>query len=136
MRRKKTIRKNNKKQSLHAKAAHRKKPVRKKPVRKKPVRKKPLRGMNEPVEIAAVELRGLGARSGGQSGDIQGLSRLQIGNSESVEELVEEGQDREAEMVSAVENVPDADATVLPRKEREAEEEVIEEEVPPEYTGK
>ena len=131
MRRKKTIRKNNKKQSLHAKAAHRKKPV-----RKKPVRKKPLRGMNEPVEIAAVELRGLGARSGGQSGDIQGLSRLQIGNSESVEELVEEGQDREAEMVSAVENVPDADATVLPRKEREAEEEVIEEEVPPEYTGK
>ena len=128
MPRKKTIRKNNKKHSLHAKAAR----------RKKPVRKKPLPRMNEAVEIAAVELRGLGARSGGQSGDIQGLSRLQIGNSESVEELVEEGQDREAEMVSAVENVPDADATVLPRKEGEAEAEELpeEEEVPPEYTGK
>jgi hypothetical protein len=133
MPRKKTTRKNTKKQSRHAKAVRRKKPV-----RKKPVRKKPLRGMSEAVEIAAVELRGMGARSGGQSGDIQGLSRLQIGNSESVEELVEEGQDREAEMVSAVENVPDADATVLPRKEGEAEAEELpeEEEVPPEYTGK
>ena len=133
MPRKKTTRKSNKKLSHHAKAVRRKKPVRKKPVRKKPVR-----GMNEAVEIAAVELRGLGAPSGGQSGDIQGLSRLQIGNSESVEELVEEGQDREAEMVSAVENVPDADTPVLPRKEREAEAEEFpeEEEVPPEYTGK
>jgi phage tail tape-measure protein len=128
MPRKKTIRKNNKKQSRHVKAVR----------RKKPVRKKRFRGKDDAVEITAVELRGLGAPSGGQSGDIQGLSRLQIGNSESVEELVEEGQDREAEMVSAVENVPDADAPVLPRKKGEAEAEEFpeEEEVPPEYTGK
>ena len=85
--------------------------------------------------IAAVEPKGLGPRSGGQSGDIQGLSRLQIANSESVEELVEEGQDLEAELVSGVENVPDADAEAFPRKEREAEE-LPEDEVPPEYRGK
>ena len=42
--------------------------------------------------------------------------------SESVTELVEEGQDFEAEFVDAVENRPDAD-----------EKEVPEDDVPPEY---
>jgi hypothetical protein len=53
--------------------------------------------------------RGLGAASGGQSGDTQGLSRKQYDDSESVEELVEEGQYPEAEAVSGVENARDAD---------------------------
>ena len=53
--------------------------------------------------------RGLGAASGGQSGDTQGLSRKSYDDSESVEELMEEGQYMEAEAVSGVENAPDAD---------------------------
>ena len=54
-------------------------------------------------------LRGLGAESGGQSGDTQGLSRREYDDSESVEELLEEGQYAEAEAVSGVENARDAD---------------------------
>jgi len=53
--------------------------------------------------------RGLGAESGGQSGDTQGLSRRSYDDSESVEELMEEGQYSEAEAVAGVENAPDAD---------------------------
>jgi hypothetical protein len=53
--------------------------------------------------------RGLGPESGGQSGDTQGLSRRSYDDSESVEELMEEGQYMEAEAVSGVENAPDAD---------------------------
>jgi hypothetical protein len=53
--------------------------------------------------------RGLGSESGGQSGDTQGLSRREFDDSESVEELMEEGQYNEAEAVAGVENAPDAD---------------------------
>lgn len=60
------------------------------------------------LDIAATsEPRGLGAGSAGQSGDTQGLSNAEEADSESVEELVEEGQDFEAGMVAGVE---DADA--------------------------
>ena len=59
--------------------------------------------------ITASGRRGLGAASGGQSGDTQGLSRRSYDDSESVEELMEEGQYMEAEAVSGVENAPDAD---------------------------
>ncbi len=53
--------------------------------------------------------RGLGLESGGQSGDTEGLSRSEIADSESVEELLEEGQAFEAGIISGVENAPDAD---------------------------
>jgi hypothetical protein len=56
------------------------------------------------LEFAAVEPSGLGPDAAGQSGDIEGLSTVATGNSESVAELVEEGQDLEAEKVSSVEN--------------------------------
>jgi len=62
-----------------------------------------------PPEITAVEPSGLGPNAAGQSGDIEGLSTVASGNSESVAELVEEGQDLEAEKVSGVENAPDPD---------------------------
>ncbi len=52
---------------------------------------------------------GLGPEAGGQSGDIEGLSEDEIADSESVEELVEEGQAFEAGIISGVENAPDAD---------------------------
>jgi hypothetical protein len=52
---------------------------------------------------------GLGPEAGGQSGDTEGLSEDEIADSESVEELVEEGQAFEAGIISGVENAPDAD---------------------------
>jgi hypothetical protein len=53
--------------------------------------------------------RGLGPETGGQSGDTEGVSRSELADSESVEELLEEGQAFEAGIVSGVENAPDAD---------------------------
>jgi hypothetical protein len=74
----------------------------KKPARK-PARSSP--DLNE----AAPMVKGRGARTAGQSGDTTGLSDEEDADSESVEELVEEGQDFEAEIVDAVENAPNAD---------------------------
>ena len=71
--------------------------------------------------------RGLGPASGGQSGDIQGLLRDEVVDSESVEELEEEGQSFEAEVVSGVENAPDADEDEVRTRE------VPEDDVPDEY---
>jgi len=71
--------------------------------------------------------RGLGSGAGGQSGDIQGLSRRENVDSESVEELAEEGQDFEAGVVRGIENALDPD-------EGEVEtSEVLEDDVPLEY---
>ena len=66
-------------------------------------------GIREISEIPAPEDRDLQSASGGQSGDLQGLSSSADADSESVGELLEEGQALEAEVVSGVENVPDAD---------------------------
>jgi len=59
--------------------------------------------------VAPPRRRGLGQNAAGQSGDLQGLSRAEDADSESVEELIEEGQAFEADVVSGVENAPDAD---------------------------
>jgi hypothetical protein len=69
----------------------------------------------------------LGPDSAGQSGDIQNLSDLADADSESVEELMEEGNAFEAEVVDAVENAPDADASEVRTHE------VPEDDVPEEY---
>ena len=47
-----------------------------------------------------------GSAAAGQSGDLQGLPDREDVESESVSELVEEGQYYEASMVDAVENAP------------------------------
>ena len=67
------------------------------------------RGKQENIETITFEPKGLGARSGGQSGDLQGLSNRAGADSESVDELLEEGNAFEAEVVKGVEDVPDAD---------------------------
>jgi hypothetical protein len=48
-------------------------------------------------------------KSGQLSGDTQGLPQENLDDSESVEELVEEGQDLEAELVQGVESAPPGD---------------------------
>lgn len=68
-----------------------------------------------------------GPGSGGQSGDTQGLSGVASASSESVKELVEEGQYSEAALVEAIEDGPDAeDGGIWTR-------EVAEDDVPEEY---
>jgi hypothetical protein len=67
------------------------------------------------------------AHGSGQAGDLQGLSGVADADSESVEELVEEGQYYEASVVSGVEDAPDADEGPVKTHE------VPEDDVPPEY---
>jgi hypothetical protein len=74
--------------------------------------------------------KGGGTGSAGQSGDTQGLSDVAEAGSESVEELVEEGQSFEAEVIGGVEDAPDADVAEVHTKQ------VPEDDVPSEYLGR
>jgi len=65
--------------------------------------------------------------SAGQTGDTQGLSNEAGADSESVEELAEEGQAFEAEVIDGMENVPDADVSEVTTKQ------IPEDDVPQEY---
>jgi hypothetical protein len=67
------------------------------------------------------------SESAGQSGDTQGLSDIEEADSESVEELAEEGQADEAEVIDAIENAPDPDVSEVRTRE------VPEDDVPEEY---
>lgn len=125
---KKSKKKPNKaKKAVRKKMAPAKKAVKRKPAKKKIVvkgksaagkasipnnaaaSKRRVRGKSESVDTVAFVPVGLGARSGGQSGDLQGLSNLESADSESVDELLEEGNAFEAEIVKGVEDAEDAD---------------------------
>ena len=67
------------------------------------------------------------AGTGGQSGDTQGLSDVSGADSESVKELVEEGQYEEADLIDGIENVPDADVAEVTTRE------VPDDDIPSEY---
>jgi hypothetical protein len=65
---------------------------------------------SQSVDTVAFAPEGQGARrSGGQSGDLQGLSNVEGADSESVDELLEEGNAFEADVVKGVEEAEDAD---------------------------
>src|SRR5580704_3138507 len=68
-----------------------------------------------------------GERSGEQSGDLQGLSDVESADSESVDELIEEGNAFEAGVVSGVEDAGDRDEKAVHTRE------VPEDDVPGEY---
>jgi hypothetical protein len=68
-----------------------------------------------------------GSRSGELSGDVQGLSRRESADSESVDELVEEGNAFEAEVVAGVERAGNEDEGEVRTHE------VPEDDVPGEY---
>jgi len=70
------------------------------------------------------------ARSAGQSGDLQGLSNTASADSQSVDELIEEGNAFEAEVVSGVEAADSGD------EEEVHTHEVPEDDVPDEYLDK
>ncbi len=79
------------------------------------------------MDVAEITPAGMGARSGGQSGSLQGLSDIESADSESVDELIEEGNAFEAEVVKGVEDAPDADEGEIHTHE------VPEDDVPEEY---
>jgi hypothetical protein len=91
------------------KALKSKGPARKAASRRKAAPARRTRGKRERESSLAIEPVGLGARSGGQSGDLQGLTDRGGADSESVDELLEEGNAFEAEAVKGVEDAPDAD---------------------------
>lgn len=69
------------------------------------------------------------ANEAGQSGDTQGLPEAPEANSQSVKELVEEGQALEAEIIQGVEKARDSHAKPVRTHQ------VPEDDVPPEYQG-
>jgi hypothetical protein len=88
-----------------------------------------VREKSQSVDTEAFALEGQRAR-GGQSGDLQGLSNVQGADSESVDELLEEGNAFEADVVTGVEDAGGAD-------EREVHtHEVPQDDVPEEYLDK
>ena len=99
-------------------------------VPKKKTLKKKSSGRGISAEAATYETRGLGANSAGQSGDTQGLPKIPVGDSDSVEELLEEGQTFEAEILEGVENAGDANRSEVKTRQ------VPEDDVPEEYREK
>jgi hypothetical protein len=81
------------------------------------------------LDSSGVERSLLRSRAGIQSGDLQGLSRRGGGASESVDELLEEGNAFEAGVVGGIEQADDSDEEVLAH-------EVSEDDVPGEYLDK
>ena len=126
---KKAHRKRSKLKPTAKKSAGKKQTARKKAPRKKTTRKRKAAAASRPSRRPPAR-PGLGAGAAGQSGDLQGLSTRERSESESVDELIEEGNAFEADAVSGVEEAEDAD-------EREVHtREVPEDDVPGEYLDK
>jgi hypothetical protein len=94
-------------------------------------RSKRAQNPNQAVDTNLIRPRGVrGALSGGQSGDLQGLSNRERADSESVDELLEEGNAFEADVVKGVEDAGNADESEVRTHE------VPEDDVPDEYLDK
>jgi hypothetical protein len=87
-------------------------------------------GKSESVATVPFEPHRIGSDSAGQSGDLQGLSKVASADSESVDELLEEGNAYEAEAVEGVEDARDPDRGEVRTRE------VPEDDVPGEYLEK
>jgi hypothetical protein len=94
------------------------------------VLKKQVCEKGQSVDTVPLSPEGQGAPSGRQSGDLQGLSSVEGADSESVDELLEEGNAFEADVVKGVEDAGNAD-------EKEVRtHEVQQDDVPGEYQDK
>ena len=82
---------------------------------------------SQSVEIVPTKGRALRARAGAGGGDFGGASVVEDVDSESVDELLEEGQAFEAGVVSGVEDAPNADQGPVRTRE------VPQDDVPEEY---
>jgi hypothetical protein len=95
--------------------------------RKKPVQKAPERASGAPRVAVRHPVQRRGSWSGEQAGDLQGLSHREGADSESVDELLEEGNAFEAEAVSGVEAADNEEGREVHTHE------VPEDDVPEEY---
>ena len=126
-----------KKKSAKKKPAQKKAPVKPKVVGKKTIGAKTVsvlktrgRQKGQSVDTVAFPPEEQVMHSGRQSGDLQGLSSVESADSESVGELIEEGNAFEADVVTGVEDAGNAD-------EKEVRtHEVLEDDVPGEYLDK
>lgn len=84
------------------------------------------RGEGQGVETINLDPKGLDSKSGGQSGALQGLSDVEVASSESVDELLEEGNAFEAEVVKGVEDASDADESEVHTHQRPQEDDLPE----------
>jgi hypothetical protein len=85
---------------------------------------------SQSVDTVEFTLEEVEATSSELSGDLQGLSNIECANSESVDELLEEGNAFEAEVVMGVEDAEDADEVEVRTHE------VPQDDVPSEYLDK
>ena len=108
------------------KKAKAKTPAKRKIVAKKKARK-PARAKNQSVRTEPFLAEEVTPRSGRQSGDLQGLSDQESADSESVNDLLEEGNAFEADVVAGVEAAEDSD------EQEVRTHEVPEDDVPGEY---
>ena len=117
------------------KAAPKKSVARKRPAKKKAAERKTRSGSASEGQIrrddrnvdTQVSLNDSRTRSGGQSGDLQGLSDVDQADSESVDELLEEGNAFEADVVAGVQEAGNSDGREVHTHE------VPEDDVPGEY---
>jgi hypothetical protein len=82
---------------------------------------------SQDVETVRLEPKSRVARAGAGSGDLQGISIVEAVDSESPDELLEEGQAFEAGIVKGVEDAGDAEESEV------ITHEVLEDDVPKEY---
>ena len=85
---------------------------------------------SQSIETVSWETKGLGTRAGVGAGDLQDISILENVDSESAEELLEEGQAFEAGIISGVEDAGNADEAEV------VTHEVPQDDVPNEYQDK
>ena len=97
------------------------------PKRTPPTRKRALSRGSQDVETVRLKPKSRVARAGTGAGDLQGISIVEDVDSESADELLEEGQAFEAGIVSGVEKAGNAEESEV------VTHEVLEDDVPKEY---
>jgi hypothetical protein len=95
--------------------------------RKRPARQKQVLLGSQNVETVRLKPRARVAASGAGAGDFEGISAVESADSESPDELLEEGQAFEAGIVAGVQNAPEPDQGEVRTRE------VPEDDVPEEY---
>jgi hypothetical protein len=112
------------------KGAPKRKAARKPAGRRRPARRTEAGLGSQSVETVRLKRRARTAAAGAGGGDFGGVSVVEGADSESPEELLEEGQTFEAGIVSGVENAPDPDQGEVRTHE------VPQDDVPEEYDDK
>jgi len=110
--------------------AHKRKAARKPASPRRPARQPQIVFGSRSVETVPLKRRARAAAAGAGGGDFGGASVVENVDSESADELLEEGQTFEAGIVSGVENAPDPDQGEVRTRE------VPQDDVPEEYDDK